>query len=217
MFDRPVGRDTSPGTDPHDCAAARLNAQRQAVRDVADWFEQAPDSAAGSFCTITITLLLTPCTAKTSIYGAPSVRAACEWTSSVASTTEPAAPPPGKTSAFLPSSRFTLLGDQYYEAAGSARGEDITSQDAACTDAQKKAHLQAMESAGKAGLCDQEDAAMRIVISFAPPAPALIGFGRHGISAFEAVCDWNLIIEAVDPAGLQPPHVENAVATGSRS
>lgn len=217
MFDRPVGRDTSPGTDPHDCAAARLNAQRQAIQDVADWFEQAPNSAAESFCTITIALLLTPCTVKNSIYGAPEVRASCEWTASVASTPDPAAPPPGKTSAFLPSSRFTLLGDQYYEAAGSARGEDITTQDAACTDAQKKAHVQAMESAAKAGLCDQEGAAMRIVISFAPPAPALIGLGRHGISTFEAVCDWNLIMEAVSPGDLHLPQIEGAVASGSRS
>ncbi len=217
MFDSLSGRGSSPGSDPHDGAAARLNAQRQAIRDIADWFDEVPLSADDSFCTITLILAVSPCTEKAGLHGIHSIGASCHWTADVASRPEPVTPPPAKASAFNPASRFTLLSDQFYEAAGSARGEDINSQDAACTDARKRAHHQAMESAGKAGLCDREDSHLRIAISFAPPAPALLGGGRYGIQAFEAVCDWNLVIEAIDPAGPPSPDSADTAASGSLS
>lgn len=217
MFDSHSGRGSSPGTDPHDCAAARLNAQHQAIRDISEWFDEVALSADGSFCTVTLTLAVSPCAEKPALLGVPVVSASCHWTAAVASTPEAVTPPGAKTSAFNPASRFTLLSDQFYEAAGSARGEDLNSQDVACTDAQKRAHHQAMESAGKAGLCDREDSELRIAISFAPPAPALLGGGRYGIQAFEAICDWNLIIEAIDPSGQQSTDSADSATSGSLS
>lgn len=217
MFDGLSGRGSSPGADPHDCAAARLDAQHQAVRDIADWLQKVPPVARGSHCTVTLTFSFPPCTETRPSGRAPAFHATCRWTGSVASASEPVPPPAGKTSAFAPSSRFTLLSDQYYEAAGTARGEDTIGHTHACADAQKKAHHQAMESIAKAGLCDQEDSAMRIIVSFAAPAPALIGGGRYGIGGFEAICDWNLIIEAVGPIPGDPlsPALGPTVASGS--
>lgn len=199
MSDALSAQGSSPGSDSHDCTTARLNAQHQAVRDIADWLELIPDFFPHSFSTLTFRLSFPPCAEKASPGRIPAVRASCKWSAGVASTPEAVTPPPGKTSAFGPSSRFTLLSDQYYEAAGTAKGEDTISQARACADARIRALRMGMESAGKAGLCDQEGAAMRIAVSFAPPAPALIGGGRYGSSAFEAICDWNLIIEAVLP------------------
>lgn len=217
MFDGLSGRGSSPGIDPHDPAAARLDAQRQAVRDMADWLEKAPDCARGSFCTLTLNLSFPPSTGTGIFRGMQVIRASCQWTASVAPTPGPVAPPAGKTSAFAPSSRFTLLGDQFYEASGTTRGEDTISQNRACADARKRARHQAMESAAKAGLCDRDDFVMRMTISFSPPAPALLGGGRYGISGFEAVCEWNLVIEAVapEPAEASSPGAAGAAASGS--
>jgi len=220
MFDRLSSRGHSRGAHPYDCGAARLDAQQQAISEIAGWLDKIPDAAPGSFCTVTVNLSFAPCLVGKSAFGAiPKVRASCIWTVSAARASGLVRPPAGKTSAFNPSSRFSLLGDQYYEAAGTARGEDTISQIQACADAQKKAHHQAMESAGKAGLCDREDAAMRIAISFAPPRPALLGGGRYGLSAYEAICDWNLVIEAVrpDPGDLQSSDFAGTVTSGSLS
>jgi hypothetical protein len=213
MLDSYSSRGSSHGADARDGAAARLDAQHQAFRDMADWFEKVPDSAHDSFFTVTLTLGFALCREKANT-GAAAVRASCRWTASAAPAPGAVTPPAGKTSAFGPSSRFTLLGDQYYEAAGTARGEDNVSYSRACTDARKKARHQAMESASKAGLCDREDWAMQIAMSFAPPVPALIGGGRYGINAFEAVCEWNLIIEAVSSAAGDPDSA-GTVASGS--
>lgn len=217
MFDSLSSRGSSPGTHPQDWTAARLAAQRQAIHDIADWFRQVPDCAAHSFCTLTLTLAFEPCAEKET--ATPTRHASCRWTASVGCTPDAVTPPAGKTSAFGPSSHFTLLSEQYYEAAGTARGEDTTSQELACADAQKRAHQQAMESAGKAGLCDREGSAMRIAISFAPPTPALLGGGRYDIGSFEALCDWNLVIEAVtpEPGDLQPNELAGSVLSDSSS
>lgn len=205
MFDGLSGRGSSPGVDLHDCAAARLGAQHQAVRDIADWLQKVPDCSRGSFRTVTLTFSFPPCSEAKALSGRSTIHATCRWTSSATCASEAVASPAGKSSAFAPSSRFTLLSDQFYEAAGSARGEDTISHTRACADAQKKAHHQAMESIAKAGLCDQEGFVMRIVISFGPPTPALLGGGRYGIGGFEAICDWNLIIEAVSPSQEDSP------------
>lgn len=217
MFDNLSGQGSSPGTDPRDCTAARLNAQRQAIRDIAEWFDEIPLTADSAFCTVTLTFAVSPCTEKPALHGLTAASAMCHWTAAVASAADPVAAPAAKTSAFSPSARFTLLSDQYYEAAGSARGEDINTQEAACAEARKRAHHQAIESAGKAGLCEREGSHMRVAISFAPPAPALLGGGRYGITAFEAVCDWNLIIEAIDPEEPETPDVAGTAASGSLS
>lgn len=212
MFDGLSGRGSSPGADPRDCPAARLNAQHQAVRDIADWLQKVPDCSHGSFRTVTLMFSFPPCTETNAVGGRSMFHASCRWTGTVTSASQAVTSPAGKTSAFAPSSRFTLLSDQFYEAAGSARGEDTIGHTRACADAQKNANHQAMESIAKAGLCDQEGAAMRIIISFGPPTPALLGGGRYGIGGFEAVCDWNLIIEAVSP---NPADSESA-ALGSK-
>ncbi len=215
MFDGLSGRGSSPGADPRDQAAARLDAQRQAFRDIGDWLERVPETARDSFCTITMTLSFPPCTQREAS-AVSVIRAICQWATALTSTAQAIIPPAGKTSAFAPSSRFTLLDDQYYEAAGTARGEDTISQNRACADARKRAHHQAMESMAKAGLCDRKDAALRIVMSFAPPVPALLGGGRYGISGFEAICDWNLVIEAVHPdPDAQNAGVHSTLASGS--
>jgi hypothetical protein len=219
MFNSHLGEGTSPGFHPRDCAAARLAAKQQSLLDIADWLEKAPKSANDSFRTVTLTLSFSPCTETAGIGGIAGVRSSCTWVAKIACSRNPVTPPAGKTSAFNPSSRFTLLQDQYYEAAGTARGEDIVNQDRACTDAEKKAHSQVLESAGKAGLCDQEDAAMQIAISLAPARPALIGGGRYTIGEFEAVCDWNIIIQAVNPArrDARPSGCGSSAASGIRS
>lgn len=219
MFNSHLGQGTSPGFHPRDCAAARLAAKQQSLLDIANWLEKVPKPANNSFRTVTLTLSFSRCTETPGIGGIAGVRSSCTWVAKIASTRDPATPPAGKTSAFNPSSRFTLLQDQYYEAAGTARGEDIVSQERACTDAEKKAHRQVLESAGKAGLCDQEDSAMQIAISLAPACPALIGGGRYTVGEFEAVCDWNLIIQAVNPAhrGVQASKSAHAAASGIRS
>lgn len=199
-----LGQGTAPGSHRKDCAEARITAKQQALRDISDWLEKLPAPPDDAFSTIVLTFTFEPCTESIDRSGVYK-RALCHWQADVAETAAPVGPPENKTSAFGPSSRFTLLPDQYYEASGSVRGESTFGQKQANAEAQRKARREAEESAAKAGLCDQEGHAMRVAISFTPPQPALTGGGRYGIAAFEAVCDWGLIVECVSPELLNLP------------
>ncbi len=193
-----LGQGTAPGSHRNDCSEARLTAKQQALRDISDWLEKFPALSDVTFSTVILTFTFDPCTEGINRSGAYT-RALCHWQAEVTETDAPVAPAPNKTSAFRPSSRFTLLPDQYYEASGSARGESALGQKPANSDAQRRSRREAEESAAKAGLCDQEGQAMRIAISFTPPQPVLTGGGRYGAHAFEAVCDWCLFVECVSP------------------
>jgi len=191
-----LGQGTAPGSHHNGCADARIAAKQQALRDISDWLEKLPAPSEDLFSTVVLTFTFEPCTDGMDRTGAYK-RSQCHWQASVTETAAPIAPPENKTTAFGPSSRFTLLPDQYYEASGSARGESTFGQKQANSIAQRKARREAEESAAKAGLCDDQGHAMRVAISFSPPQPALMGGGRYGIGDFEAVCDWVLIVESV--------------------
>lgn len=192
------GQGTAPGSHRKNCAEARIAAKQQALRDISDWLEKLPAPSQDAFFTVVLTFTFEPCTEGVDRTGAYT-RALCHWQADVTEAAAPVGPPLNKTSAFAPSSRFTLLPDQYYEASGSARGESTFGQKEANAEAERKARREAEESAAKAGLCDEEGHAMRVGISFTPPQPALMGGGRYAEVAFEAVCDWCLIIECVSP------------------
>ncbi len=199
-----LGQGTAPGSHHNGCADARIAAKQQALRDISDWLEKLPAPSEDAFSTAVLTFTFDPCTDGMDRTGAYK-RAHCHWQADVTETPVPVAPPENKTSAFAPSSRFTLLPDQYYESSGSARGESTVGQKQANAIAQRRARRGAEESAAKAGLCDEQGHAMRVIISFAPPQPALMGGGRYGIGDFEAVCDWVLIVESVSPEWLNLP------------
>jgi hypothetical protein len=192
------GNGTAPGTDRKGCDEARIAAKQQAIRDISEWLEKLPAPPEDAFSTVVLIFTFEPCAEGMNRSGAYT-RALCHWQAEVTETAVPLAPPENKTSAFRPSSRFTLLPDQYYESSGSVRGESTLGQKQASADAQRKARREAEDSAAKAGLCDQEGHAMRVSVSFTPPQPALTGGGRYTAGAFEAVCDWELIVECVSP------------------
>lgn len=195
------GQGTAPGSHRNGCAEARIAAKQQAIRDISDWLEKLPAPAEDAFYTVVLTFTFEACTEGIDRTGAYT-RAQCHWQAEVTETAAPASPPGNKTSAFAPSSRFTLLPEEYYEASGSARGESTFGQNEANAEAERKARREAEESAARAGLCEQESDAMRVAISFAPPQPALMGGGRYAAVAFEAVCDWVLFVECVNPETL---------------